>query len=74
MCHIAKHYSKQEREGDCGEESRIDLAVTWNTVSVNDLLKDIGEFVAFEISWWFLVSWLGYHNLSIVLVLVTFVE
>ena len=53
MTNITKHDSEQEGEDGNGKESRVDLLVSWNTVSVNDLLEGSSEVISFEVSWWF---------------------
>ena len=49
MPDVAKHDSEQEGENGDGEEGRVDLLVTWNTVSVDDLLEGSSELVDLEV-------------------------
>jgi hypothetical protein len=39
MAHVTKHNSKQERECNSSENSRINLFVHWYTIGVDDLLE-----------------------------------
>ncbi len=54
MPDISKHESKFVRKSYTGEISWIGFAVSWNTVSVNNLLKGTGEIVLFVKSGWFI--------------------
>lgn len=45
MSDITKHDSKEEREGDDSEETRVDLLVRTNTVRVDDGLESRRELV-----------------------------
>ena len=56
MTNITKHDSEQEGEDGNGKEGRINLLVSWNTVSVNNLLEGSSEVISFEVSWWFFES------------------
>lgn len=40
MPHVSEHHSEEERESNCGENSRVDLLVARNTVRVSDFLGD----------------------------------
>lgn len=40
---VSKHDGKQEREGDDGEQSRVDLLVGGDTVRVDNGLERLGE-------------------------------
>jgi hypothetical protein len=42
---IAEHDGKQEGESDDGEQSRVDLLVRTDTVSVDNVLETFGELV-----------------------------
>lgn len=50
MTNITKHDGKQERERDNGEQTRVDLAVTRNTIGIDDVLEALGEFVGAVVS------------------------
>lgn len=45
MSNIAKHDSEQEREGDNSKESRVDLLVRRDTVTVHDSLESFRKLV-----------------------------
>lgn len=45
MTNITKHHSEKERERDDSEKTRIDFAITSNTIGINDTLETCSEFV-----------------------------
>lgn len=49
MADITKHDSKEEREGNNGEDSRICLLEHWYSISVYNLLEGIREFISLNI-------------------------
>ena len=56
MHDISKHDTKEERERNYGEYSRVDLLVIGNTIGVHNLLEHPDEVVGFEHRWLF-QSW-----------------
>ena len=51
MTNVTKHNTKQEWEGNYGENSWVHLLVHWNTISIDDFLECVGEFIRFDVSW-----------------------
>lgn len=45
VANISEHDREQEREGDDGKETRVDLLVRSDTVAVHDSLETFGELV-----------------------------
>lgn len=58
MPDIAEHDTKQEWENGDGVKSRVDFLVSWDTISVNDLLEGRCEGVGFDVGW---VFSFGFH-------------
>ena len=57
MANISVHYSKQERESDNSEQSRIDFFVSRSAVSIHYFLKHFCELVGLEKSGNFGILW-----------------
>ena len=51
MHDISEHDSEEEWEGNACEYSRVHLLVTWDTISVNNLLEDTRKLIGLEKSW-----------------------
>ncbi len=67
MPNIAEHHSKEEREGDCCEDRRVDLSVSGHTIGVCDLLSNGSVAVSVEGSGrlcglYFLQLWSGHYS------------
>jgi hypothetical protein len=52
MSNVAKHDPKEERESHCGKIGRVYLLVSWNSICINDLLKDLSEGVSRYVGRW----------------------
>ena len=52
MAYIAKHHSKQEREGYCCEIGWIYFFVGWHPVSVYNRLTDNRHLIGLKVSGW----------------------
>ncbi len=52
MSNVAKHDPKEERESHCGKIGRVYLLVSWNSIGINDLLKDLSEGVSRYVGRW----------------------
>lgn len=48
MTHISEHDSKEEGEGDCGEDGWVYFGITRNTIGIGDLLGDTGVAICIE--------------------------
>ena len=63
MTYISKHHSKQKWKDCYREQSWIHLLISWNTISVNNLLERSCKIICFEMSWWTLISsWLSHGD------------
>lgn len=51
MHQISKHHTEEKWKRYTGKYCWVDLFVTWNSVSVNNLLENGGEFIGLEVSW-----------------------
>ena len=51
MHNITKHDCEQERECNASKNSGIGFFVSWNAISVNDLLEDPTELSLSEVGW-----------------------
>lgn len=49
MANVAKHYSKEEWEGNYREHSWIHLLKHWDSICINDFLEGESEFVLFDV-------------------------
>lgn len=50
MTNITKHHGEKERERNDGEKTRIDFTITSNTISIDNALETLSEFVCTVIS------------------------
>ena len=53
MTNVSEHDSKQEWESHRGEEGWICFLVPGHTISVNNLLGNLGEVIGNKVSGWF---------------------
>lgn len=51
MHDIAEHYSEEEWEGNTCKYCRVHLLVTWDTISVNNLLENTRELIGLKEGW-----------------------
>jgi len=49
MTNVSKHYTKQEREGNDGVRSWIDLSIPSHTIGIDNALESLSERIGFEI-------------------------
>lgn len=55
MTNITKHHSEEERKDGNSKECWVDLLVSRDTISVDDLLEGCSELVHFKVCRWFFV-------------------
>jgi hypothetical protein len=50
VANVAKHYSKEEWEGNYSENSWVHFLKHWYSIGINDFLEGESEFVLFDVS------------------------